>query len=607
MLDLFSHFAALDVLRGRLLREALDGAGPEIVDAQKAVEAHSPCAALGSVVDHLIAHDGTSDVEISVLTEALNLFNRLRSLIHDYRSARATIEQLAVQPGSANALSRYNQARSDLAVIFTELDTLVAEMQGFEWARLRSVQYLMDHPQNGDTPVGAWPWRDIVLSRRTGTFAATTIDLARQSGRDDALAFAVGVLASYAGNAIGSQYLTRSVGGPRRSHKLRDRVASYSVGAWLRHIGTFPEFPLQGSPTTTLAGLGIPAQSILPQWLAELIGQALRDTYGEVAGFPDLTVAYRNLMYHWKLLHSFQLPSPPAPTKGVLAVRIANSSLKPEDVNWPDNPPPAAGPAPGGGSGGNILDPGPGMPPWFLPAHETAEDYLKEFLLDLLLLPIFLARSGFYGGHKLFDKKPKPGQTVSTGQAVSYLSSSLSQAEYDAVMASPDILIAVKAMGDADLVLFSLITHWLRILKLYGLIYPAPQDLSAPEFSQFVAPPPVPAQFHWPARPQPLPTLSVKFPLQASTENTSTPAAFATGEKPAAFLIGGQTPAPWVARDGYDIVVGELTNRPDSAVRTTNINLDADRGPGEACWQLTPGTSMTDDPVNVAALAYPDI
>lgn len=276
MLDLFSHFAALDVLRARLRRQGLDDGIPEIIDAYNAVEAHHPFAVLGSVTDHLLAHDAVSDAELAVLGQALAKFDKLKRLIKDFRKARATIEQLARQPGTANALAQYNQARADLASVVKRYDPLVAELQGFAWKRLHPVHYLVDHPQNADIPVSDWPWRDIMLSRRTGAFAATTLDLARQDGQPEALAFAVGVLASYAGNAIGSPYLTRTVGGPRRSHKLRDRVAGYSTGAWLRHVGPSAELPLDGHPTTTLVGLGAPTVEMMPAWLIDLAGQALK-------------------------------------------------------------------------------------------------------------------------------------------------------------------------------------------------------------------------------------------------------------------------------------------------------------------------------------------
>lgn len=601
MLDLFSHFAALDVLRARLRRQGLDDGIAEITDAYKAVEANHPYAVLGSVIDHLIAHDTVSDIELAVLGEALYKFDKLKRLIKDFRKARATIEQLARQPGDVNALMRYNQARADLASVAKRYDPLVAELQGFAWKRLRAVQYLVGHPQNADVPVKDWPWRDLLLSRRTGAFTATTLDLARRDGRPEALAFAVGVLASYAGNAIGSPYLTRTVGGPRRSHKLRDRVAAYSTGAWLRHVGPSADLPLDGHPTTTLMGLGAPTVETMPGWLIDLVGQALKETYGDLAALPDLTVAYRKLLHHWDLLHSFQPPSPARPIPDDLDIRIVNSNLSPQDVTWPDTSPPSAGPAPGGGSGSNIFDPGPGMPPWYMPAHDNVEDYIKEGCLDALMGPLFLVRLGFWLGHKIFDKEPK------TGQAVGYLTSALTQADYDTVMAGPDILIATKAMHDLDTVFTSFATHCLFVLKVGGLIYPSPQDLWAPEFSQFVAPPPRPASFEWPARPRSWPNLSGTFPLVSATENPSTPADFADGEKPCAFLTGGSTPAPSVLRDGYDILADELTNRPGSVVRTTNTNLDGDRGPGSVCWQLAAGTSMSDDPVDVAALGYADI
>ena len=225
-----------------------------------------------------------SDAELAVLGQALAKFDKLKRLIKDFRKARATIEQLARQPGTANALAQYNQARADLASVVKRYDPLVAELQGFTWETVHPVHYLVDHPQNADIPVSDWPWRDIMLSRRARSLELSPPQhwIWPQDRQPEALAFAVGVLASYAGNAIGSPYLTRTVGGPRRSHKLRDRVAGYSTGAWLRHVGPSAELPLDGHPTTTLVGLGAPTVEMMPAWLIDLAGQALKETYGDL-------------------------------------------------------------------------------------------------------------------------------------------------------------------------------------------------------------------------------------------------------------------------------------------------------------------------------------
>ncbi|MEX7471364.1 hypothetical protein AB4Z39_16825 [Mycobacterium adipatum] len=600
MIDMFSHFAVLDVLHARLQSDALaDDADDAIREAYKALEDYHAYAVLGSVVDHLIAHDTVSDVELSVLTRALTTFKLVKELIGDLRDVRERFEQLVLNPSAPGALSRYNRARVDLADILIRFDTVAAEVHVFVWQWLKPLKYLVPHPQNDDAPVTDWPWRDTLLSRRTGAFAAATMDLARQSGRPEALAFGVGVLASYIGNAIGSPYLTRSVGGPRRSHRLRDRLAAYSTGAWLHHFG-----PVAGLapavPTTVLPTLGSPNQALLPNWLVALINGALTDTYGGVAPLPDIVVAYRNLRYHWHLLHSFQPVAPPKPVTDDIAVPIANN-LGPKDY-W-SGPEPTGpqnfGPAPA--NQGSFFDPGPGNPPWLFSKYNTVVDWIWAILDILMGWPRTTIRFVYWLGH---GGKVNP---TNQAQTVAALKTPETQNEYDSAITSKDFLIAIKAMHDKDLQLFSLAEHFLWSLKVGGLLYPTAKDLPTDTFSQFVVPPTAPPGFQWPARQLADPTEALKFPSTAPAENNPTATEFADGEKPIAFLTGSTTAAPYVARHGYIMFRDELHQAPAAAIRTTNVNLDADRGPGGSCWNLAAGTSMHDDPVNVIDLAYNDL
>ncbi|MFI5924076.1 hypothetical protein ACIA8M_36855 [Streptomyces anulatus] len=609
MLDLISHFAVLDTLRVKLREQTASGtvSDDRVKDALEAVEDKYSYAALGSVIDHLLAHDGTSDEEIELLQDAKSVYADIELFVLDARKIRNRIEDFARQPSvSAND---YNQVRWELAQLIRRWDPLVSRLQDYGWNRLqRPLAHLYQHPQAQDQPLSAWPWRDAVLSRRTGAFAAEVMQGCRQVGTPEALAFGVGALAGYAGNYLGSPYLVHGVGGPRRSHPYRDRLASFSVGSWLRHglPGVQMDFP----PIRHVPIFGPYANPRLPDWISTLLADSLHNTYaGSGLTPPDASAAYVRLVEHWRLINAFPALAPAPPVADDLEVRIT-TELTPQDIYRPPSPPGTSGP-PGpapSGSSGNIFDPGPGAPPWFMPAHEDAWDVVKEVCLDLLLGPVFLIRVGFWLGHGSGDSEPKP-QPTNPPPIVSgvpqRLETPMTQSQVDTVMSQNDVLISVHLLSQLDRCLHRLATDCLRAMKIVGLLYPGEGDLNNPYFRQFVVLPQK-DDLHWPLRSLLETDRYLKWPSSLIENPVTMPSDFSTGVKPISFLVDGFGGGPSVSSEGLNMLVAELAEDSSSPVRVENLNLDGDRGRQHECWALF-GTSIFDDPLSPVALGYGDL
>jgi hypothetical protein len=606
MLDLFAHFAALEVLRVRLKQESLAGSlKPRAIETLKAVESDYSFAVLGSVVDQLIAHAGASDAEIDRLQGAHALYLEVRAFLDDLRSARNAIENVARNPTASNALADYNAARATLGDLCLRYGPLVANLQAFVW-QLHPLRHLTQHPISADKPTGAWPWRDLLVSRRTGAFTAEVMRLGRESGKPQALAFAFGVGASYVGNAFGSPYLVHGVGGPRRSHVYRDRLASYSVGAWIRHA-PLPE-RTDFDPIRFVPVFGSPQSPALPPWLVGLLKKALSNVYasGDLpSAFPDVDAAYAQLLEHWRLLNSFLPLAPAAPIEDTLDVAIVNT-LTPQDWDRSDEPTtPRDGPEPEDDGPEKLFDPGPGTPPWFMEKHEDWLDYVKEACLDILFLPIFLIRVGFWLGHDAGESEPD--QKGGLASKASKLSTPRTQSEFDVVMGGKDILIAVLGFHEMDSCLHHMATACLKVLKVVGLIYPERRDLPEPTYRQFVILPPTSLGLYWPSRPPAHVGMFLQPPTGGLEAPAAAPSTFAPGQKPIAFLVKGFGGTGSVMSDGFDLLLDELLDLPSSQLRSSSLNLDADRGHSAECWTLVAGTSVKDSPQSSVVLGYGDV
>ncbi|MES2931948.1 MAG: hypothetical protein V4805_00450, partial [Pseudomonadota bacterium] len=336
MLDIYSHFTALDVMRAQLGAQIASGAvsDPRADEAYKALQSDTPYAVLGAVIDHLMAHDGAANAEVTLLEQAHSIWTTVRDFQVDFRNTRTSIEQIAMHPSAPTALADFNAARLNMSVLIERHDQIIATLQAFQWS-LRPLAHLTQHPQAFDQPVKSWPWRDVILSRRSGAFTAALMEQSRAIGTPEALAFGVGAISSYAANAIGSAYLLHGVGGPRRSHPYRDRLASYAVGAWLNYVPLPVETDFDR--THALPLFGSSNHPALPGWLRDLILKALSNTYERHAppNLPDLDTAFAQLIHHWRLLHSFAPLPQSTPIATTLRLRI-HSTLTPLDYDRPD-------------------------------------------------------------------------------------------------------------------------------------------------------------------------------------------------------------------------------------------------------------------------------
>lgn len=327
MIDYFSHVAALRVcLRAITSSQPPDPANPKAVpEAVLATDSAFGGAVLGALFDHVLQYSQSSTSrEIDVLVSAAKLFQEGSAILGQLSTVRPALEAGLTTPNAPGVLAAFNAASSELPNIATALQNLQTNLEAFQASF--SGNYMAPVGQQQDEPVQQWAWRDIFLGRRTTAFVA---NVQRSAATTRQKAFALGNLAGAAGNLLGSGYLNTVVGGPRRSHQLRHRLAAYSVGAWFRDHE--PQYA--GTLVDIRQALNFPQQDplTLPADLKILAQDALRRTYSELtsAALPDLDVGYRLLKAHLGLLGDFTLPAVPAPMNNTLTAKVVILGIVP--------------------------------------------------------------------------------------------------------------------------------------------------------------------------------------------------------------------------------------------------------------------------------------
>ena len=206
---------------------------------------------------------------------------------------RADLEAALANPGDPGSADRFNNATVSVQnfahtanVMRVEIDALRADVLSFP--------HLPPHPRQRDRTTDAWDWSNLSLGRRTDAFVRSLFRFANDQGT---LAFANGAAASYGANVAGSAYLGHVVGGPRRTHRHRDRIARNAVGSWLA-----THHPAAMAPATMASRItfGPPGNPTLPSELDALVRDALSDTFdlGRTPPLPDLQLGYQRL---WKM------------------------------------------------------------------------------------------------------------------------------------------------------------------------------------------------------------------------------------------------------------------------------------------------------------------
>jgi hypothetical protein len=567
MIDYFSHVSALRVcLQALKTSPPTDPAHKKAVpEALDAAAAQPGAAILGTLVDHLLQYSqSATSVEIGILTKAAALFADGLSILNKFAAIRPGLETGVTTPNAPGALAAYNAALAELPGLQTDLQNIYTKLEAFQ--ATFSVNWIAPVGQQQGTPVLQWDWRDVFLARRTTAFVASTQKLAATSRQ---LAFAVGTLAGAAGNIIGSGYLNAVVGGPRRSHTLRHRLAAYSVGAWLRDN--------EHALASTLADIrqaltfGETGTLTLPSDLKTLAHDALEKAYPTgTQPLPDLETGYTNLMEHLKLLGEFTLPPVPAPMSNALTSKMIQAGVSPGVIDL---------------VGGAVSGIGTNYPQ--IGSHENAGGVCLTLLSWLFFPPsLVIAIDDALGG----GEGPDPSVGVS--------SSGLT-----AIGSSVSGLSAVNSLYGLATSFWQALAAARTALVLRGLLYPNPDDLSSPTFAQFVSIPGILTR-GYPLLSMPATDDGTAWPTSAIETPVQIPAPFAVSSAPSVFLTGATDSVSATSSKLWEDMI-EFPGRdlPGSA----NLNLDADRGFAAHCWALDAGSTITTPPVLTTALPYTGI
>ena len=338
MIDYHAHVGALQVIQDAL--DAAVGGSPHAATwlaTKGAITAEPGCALLGTLLDHLFERSQRAQPEQALLEGGAAFFKEAVKNLTEIASLRKQFEDMIEKPATATT-DQVKAIKGQLEGIQPTLTHFIARFEGYRGRALRRpFRHVAGHAIALDQPVARWLWRDVVLSRRTDAFIRAL--QAAGDGSPATTAFAFGALAGYAANAVGSSFISHAVGGPRRSHPIRDRVARYAVGAWLKI--NEPALCSSLSQLRDNLTLGDPQAPALPAAIRSQIATALATTYpaGAPAPMPNLDEGYATLLRHLKLLESFPRLAPVRDIPPTLVVRILQSPaalkalLKPTD--WP--------------------------------------------------------------------------------------------------------------------------------------------------------------------------------------------------------------------------------------------------------------------------------
>lgn len=595
MIEYYAHELALGKLRQELAAAPLTDAA--LVSARNQTMTDLSLAGdhalLGTLMDHIFAHAVSDGTELRLLGRAADVYARGVTLYDQLTGVRSDIEDALGAPSDPASAARFNNAAVNLQV-FAQTAFAIKD----DVVKLRDdvagLPYISPHPRQLDQPSNSWDWANLLLGRRTDALVRS---LARLANNSPTRAFAFGALAGYGANVAGSAYLGNVVGGPRRSHRYRDRIARNSVGSWLAR--QYPSAPTPGAIAGSVS-FGSANNPTLPPSVEKLVNSALKETFdlSRTPPLPDLQRGYSRFLQHLQLLDDFVRPPIPLAPSGVWPAKLYGD---------PANPPPSlrvqdVGPSgdPGGGVSLGSNSPGSSQPGQSdSNSGSTICGIIMAILIVVDLIQAFVQCIGQWANKhkctfwdnmllkKLWEKDPPdprdpPGPPQDPGT---------SSAQLTAMASTDQIVQLIGALFDIHCQIWEALDRAYHFLAFHGLIYP--RDLiDRPVYSQFTS---IPAtKTPWPYRPVADPVNQYHLYPSSPLENpTLTLSAFTTGAPPDAFLplAASEVALPlW-----KQIALSELD--------TQNLDMDADRDFRHPCWAVK---SINDDPLSVQILAYGD-
>jgi hypothetical protein len=606
MIDYRANIAALDTFRLSLQTSVIAGGDLSAArDSQLAAVAKEPgMAMLGALVNHLMWHAASDGAELALVERAAELWRTGMALYGKLGEFRHDLEQALVHPNAPDAVQRFDAAwrkRSEFeaAVFGKELEVNVLGDDIYAAA-------LPDaHPRQRNQRLDQWGWGDIFLARHTDAFCH---QVWQDAADDRQKAFAFGVMSSYGANVFGSAYLGQVVGGPRRAHRHRDRMARNAVGS--SYALTHPQTrSLSGIAAQIRYGLFSPQ---LPAAVASLVSGGVAALYdlSRVPPLPDLQTGYTRMLRHLDALDTFKMPPkaalPPQPLLGKIYGDTANPSFSVVEAIIEIK---TASP-PGSGGGGGVKPqnkPGSG--------NVGQQDSRRNSKLDCGAffegLARFIAGTGVLWGPcwedwgngrhcKLWDDMEDNfadwWASLGGGQGAGEPTGTTGQMLATAAN-SQQVIDLVHSFYDLHNYFWEVMNSAYVYLCRTGMIYPD-ELLDRPLYRQFLqAPNAMPGA--WPHTPSPFGPDDAHLYPQTSIEQAAVMTqAFHPGALPAVFL-GGEATGGGNASQLSMAVWRQAASRTRDA---GNYDLDADRGLRHACWR-TKG-SIDDNPVNVVVLNY---
>ncbi|ASL62716.1 hypothetical protein [Bacillus cereus] len=558
-------------------------------------------ALLGSFVYHLFAHAESDGVEISLLERATDLWKRGLQLYNTFADIRKKLEDSLENPNNPKAVANFNKAILDLNKVGKTIRSIYTESMLLK-NDISPIPYLPPHPRQKDKPSASWDWMNLLLGRRTEAFVRNIFNHASDSPTN---AFANGVLASYAGNAAGSAYLGHSVGGPRRNHRYRYRLARNTVGSWFAenhpNIGTLKSLSQQ-------LRFGHPAKPSLPPNIIIQLQSAISDTFDMTKSLPlpDLETGYTRMLKHLELLDKFVMPPLPKLPSGKWIEKIYSDPsnlpqpIMPQNVGVIGSYELGINTLPGTNQAGSNQI-GTSESP------QTSENFCEKLLRFLLIIdPIVNGITAYECLSDIFDGK-HCNYFVKNGQVVDSILKKIKGPD-DLPPNNPNNPVAINksqlvAMANNDQMVqiiyqfYNLHNHLWEImysayeyLAKYGLIYPDTL-LNLKAYKQFIK---IPETRSYPHRSEiKMDNNYVMYPSSPIENPAQIASTYSIGSSPEVFS-GSQGPAISIAM--------QLWSGLNMENEGTNLDLDADRGFNHPCW--TSDNSIHDDPVNVVILSY---
>lgn len=586
MLDYHAHSAVLTGFRAAIpsMTAGDPGLSGRVANLCATVDAEADAALLGAILDQVVSNAASDGTELQLLETAADLWTRGLALYDELVLARQELEAALLQPTAPNAVQLAQSGVGRLSGLRTSALQISAEAETLH-AALAPLPHLTPHPRQADVPAKHWTWRDAFIGRRTDAFVREVFASAHTPRSK---AFAFGVLSGYCGNAAGSAFLGSVVGGPRRTHRYRDRLARNAVGAWLHGQGATPSV---SDLATRIGFVGSTGVIGFPADLAETLETAVAAAWPSRVA-PDWNLGLRRTIRHLQLLDVFQRPALPAPPPLELAQNGEPGGLL--GVLSSGDP--------------NVPTVGIGLDPDMTPSDPSSSDSNKKSggaCLAILLIIITLAIALLI----YCIGKWTTGKKCSVDEFISDIQGSQEPDPREPTAIGQQQLTAMAdpaAAGHLAQELFAVqMTLWqgfdaaAAFLSVAGLIYPDEELMPSPLYQQFIKTPPTQP---WPhrAEPSPVETYHLYPASQIEQPAASTPP-FPANQSPLGFAVH------WSAdqqRSAAVIGRGLLSQIFAGDRDSQNLDLDADRGYLHPCWDLAAGGSINDPVLAVDVLAY---